>query len=203
MPAAQAAPAARCKRPRLTWTPELHARFEKAVAALGGLERAQPHAIQRLMSVPGLLTSHIKSHLQKVRQERGVTLPREPPPRAGRCGRAPAKPAASLCGPAGSSSDDSATSTEARARAGCAAGARPAAGAPAPGAAAAEGKWRRRLVNVPARGGGSARRELRQRVALAMRMQTVLLERLQQQMEVRWGNLLGFARTGQLRGRAP
>ena len=44
------------------------------------------------------------------------------------------------------------------------------------------------LMGAPAPGlvrGGCSRRELRKRVALAMRMQTVLLERLQQQVEVR------------------
>lgn len=113
----------RHKRPRLTWTPELHERFEKACAALGGIERAQPNAIQKLMCVQGLLTSHIKSHLQKVRQELGVTVipPRDPlrdpllaRPRTTSLRGAHSDKHISVCrspaaGPAGSCSDDSCT----------------------------------------------------------------------------------------------
>ena len=121
---AQLQPASvRHKRPRLTWTPDLHERFEKACAALGGIERAQPNAIQKLMCVQGLLTSHIKSHLQKVRQELGVTVipPRDPlrdPPLARPCTTslrgAHSDKHVSVCrspaaGPAGSCSDDSCT----------------------------------------------------------------------------------------------
>jgi len=228
--AGQAAQAPRAKRPRLTWTPELHARFEKACAALGGLEVAQPHAIHKLMAVQGLLTSHIKSHLQKVRQDRKIPAPSQrtllrPLPRAvllqGKLhaaaapapappapAPAPAPPGAAAPTPApqplppggpckagtpeqpasqqpsatsrsvasgvvgASSSDDSCTSTETLAR------------ARAPRAAAAGASPPRPPAAAPA-GGGAGRPEFVQRVALAMRKQTLLLEQLHRQVEVR------------------
>eukprot|EP00887_Chlorella_sp_A99_P007860 scaffold20.g7860.t1 len=53
---------------RLRWTPELHAQFAGAVAALGGPLAATPKAILLRMAVPGLTIFHIKSHLQKFRE---------------------------------------------------------------------------------------------------------------------------------------
>ncbi len=222
----QAAQAPRAKRPRLTWTPELHARFEKACAALGGLEVAQPHAIHKLMAVQGLLTSHIKSHLQKVRQDRKIPAPSQrtllrPLPRAvllqGKLhaaatpAPAPAAPAPAPLGAAAptpapraplpggpckagtpeqpasqqpsatsrsvasgvvgaSSSDDSCTSTETLTHARMPRPAAPAGSPPRPPAPAA---------------GGAGQPEFVQRVALAMRKQTLLLEQLHRQVEVR------------------
>lgn len=54
---------------RLVWTPELHERFVWAVEDLGGPNNASPKTIQVKMGVDGLTLQHIKSHLQKYRQQ--------------------------------------------------------------------------------------------------------------------------------------
>ncbi|XP_068334599.1 protein PHR1-LIKE 3-like [Pyrus communis] len=54
-------------RPRLRWTPELHACFVDAVNQLGGLHNATPKKIQEAMGVQGITLFHLKSHLQKYR----------------------------------------------------------------------------------------------------------------------------------------
>ncbi|CAN6701748.1 unnamed protein product [Malus baccata var. baccata] len=54
-------------RPRLRWTPELHACFVDAVNQLGGLHKATPKKIQEAMGVQGITLFHLKSHLQKYR----------------------------------------------------------------------------------------------------------------------------------------
>ncbi|EME27831.1 Transcription factor BOA [Galdieria sulphuraria] len=51
---------------RLIWTPELHDRFLKAVNAVG-VNNAVPKTILYLMNVEGLTSEHVKSHLQKYR----------------------------------------------------------------------------------------------------------------------------------------
>nr|XP_017221459.1 PREDICTED: protein PHR1-LIKE 1-like [Daucus carota subsp. sativus] len=51
-------------KPRLHWTPELHAEFLSAISQLGGVSNATPKAILKKMNVRGLTTEHIKSHLQ-------------------------------------------------------------------------------------------------------------------------------------------
>jgi len=58
-------------KPRLRWTPELHERFAVAVADLGGAFVATPKQIMHIMDVEGLTIFHIKSHLQKFRQNAG------------------------------------------------------------------------------------------------------------------------------------
>ncbi|XP_002524562.3 uncharacterized protein LOC8288298 [Ricinus communis] len=57
-------------KPRLRWTPELHACFVRAVRQLGGSIKATPRSIQYVMAVKGLNLFHVKSHLQKYRQGR-------------------------------------------------------------------------------------------------------------------------------------
>ena len=54
-------------RCRLRWTPELHARFLRAVKTLGGLDIATPKGVVELMRVQGVTIPHVKSHLQKYR----------------------------------------------------------------------------------------------------------------------------------------
>eukprot|EP00188_Purpureofilum_apyrenoidigerum_P000001 Plantae.Rhodophyta-Purpureofilum_apyrenoidigerum.ctg10002.p1 GENE.Plantae.Rhodophyta-Purpureofilum_apyrenoidigerum.ctg10002~~Plantae.Rhodophyta-Purpureofilum_apyrenoidigerum.ctg10002.p1 ORF type:complete len:514 (+),score=90.38 Plantae.Rhodophyta-Purpureofilum_apyrenoidigerum.ctg10002:307-1848(+) len=51
---------------RLVWTPALHVRFIKAIDMVG-IENAVPKTIVELMNVKGLTTEHVKSHLQKFR----------------------------------------------------------------------------------------------------------------------------------------
>lgn len=54
------------KKPRLVWTPELHARFMHAVQHLG-VNHAVPKTILKLMNVEGMTRENVASHLQKYR----------------------------------------------------------------------------------------------------------------------------------------
>lgn len=52
---------------RLSWTPQMHAQFESAVAQLGGAASAAPKAILALIQDESLTLFHVKSKLQKHR----------------------------------------------------------------------------------------------------------------------------------------
>ncbi|CAL9043010.1 myb family transcription factor PHL8-like isoform X2 [Musa acuminata AAA Group] len=54
-------------KPRLKWTSQLHQLFVDAVSQLGGVDKATPKYVMRVMGVPGLTLHHLKSHLQKYR----------------------------------------------------------------------------------------------------------------------------------------
>ncbi|KAG7598213.1 Homeobox-like domain superfamily [Arabidopsis suecica] len=54
-------------KPRLTWSCELQNKFIDAVNQLGGPEKATPKGLMRIMEIPELTLSHLKSHLQKYR----------------------------------------------------------------------------------------------------------------------------------------
>jgi len=55
------------KKPKVVWTPELHAKFLHALQRLGKVQ-AIPKRIMEVMNVPGLTRENIASHLQKYRQ---------------------------------------------------------------------------------------------------------------------------------------
>ncbi|KAF8074448.1 hypothetical protein N665_1101s0010 [Sinapis alba] len=63
------------KKPRMTWTIELHQLFEKAVEKMGGVDQAVPKQIlkcmQEEMDVAGLTRNNVASHLQKYRLSSG------------------------------------------------------------------------------------------------------------------------------------
>jgi len=59
---------AKDRRKRLVWTPELHERFVAAIGAVG-IHQAVPKTLVQIMNVEGLTTEHVKSHLQKYRNQ--------------------------------------------------------------------------------------------------------------------------------------
>ncbi|KAJ6821181.1 two-component response regulator ORR21 isoform X1 [Iris pallida] len=62
------------RKPRMSWTPELHQKFVTAVNQLG--TNASPKKIVEVMGVPDLTARHVASHLQKYRRN----LKRAAPP---------------------------------------------------------------------------------------------------------------------------
>mmetsp|Transcript_43608 Transcript_43608/g.170651 ORF Transcript_43608/g.170651 Transcript_43608/m.170651 type:complete len:452 (-) Transcript_43608:1638-2993(-) len=57
---------AREKKKRLMWTSKLHNRFLEAIKAIG-INNAGPKNVLLHMGIPGITTEHVKSHLQKYR----------------------------------------------------------------------------------------------------------------------------------------
>ncbi|KAI3796257.1 hypothetical protein L1987_38924 [Smallanthus sonchifolius] len=57
----------RSKLPRLRWTPDLHRCFVHAIHTL----EATPKLVLQMMDVKGLTISHVKSHLQISKPEKG------------------------------------------------------------------------------------------------------------------------------------
>ncbi|KAL0916690.1 hypothetical protein M5K25_014219 [Dendrobium thyrsiflorum] len=55
------------KKPRITWSPELHAKFINVVNQLG-ISRAAPKKILDMMNISGLTRENVASHLQKYRK---------------------------------------------------------------------------------------------------------------------------------------
>jgi len=62
----KSAEGAGAKKPRVVWSPELHAQFVTAVNQLG-IDKAVPKRILDLMGVQGLTRENVASHLQKYR----------------------------------------------------------------------------------------------------------------------------------------
>ncbi|CAI9775163.1 unnamed protein product [Fraxinus pennsylvanica] len=58
------------RKPRRSWSPELHRKFLQALQRLGGSQVATPKQIRDLMKVDGLTNDEVKSHLQKYRLHR-------------------------------------------------------------------------------------------------------------------------------------
>lgn len=59
---------------RIKWTAALTARFEEAVEELGGLDKAQPVHIMRIVNCSDLTRDRVKSFLQKCRNEKQAEL---------------------------------------------------------------------------------------------------------------------------------
>ncbi|XP_074355951.1 transcription factor HHO2-like [Apium graveolens] len=57
------------KKPRLSWTHDLHREFLRVVEELGGPAVATPKQIKKGMEIDNLTTDEIKSHLQKYRYQ--------------------------------------------------------------------------------------------------------------------------------------
>ncbi|CAK8575217.1 unnamed protein product [Lathyrus sativus] len=70
------------KKPRVVWTPHLHAKFLDAVQLLGlhdcSLFAAVPRKIVALMNVEGITKQHVASHLQKYRLSQKKAIDRVP-----------------------------------------------------------------------------------------------------------------------------
>ncbi|KAF1874403.1 hypothetical protein Lal_00029829 [Lupinus albus] len=51
-------------KPRMKWTPELHQRFIDAINQLGGVEKATPKSLMRVMGIPGLTLLGKSPHME-------------------------------------------------------------------------------------------------------------------------------------------
>lgn len=61
--------AAKTMTTRCRWSPELHNKFDQVVDKFGGYQSATPSMILKGMSIPFLTINHVKSHLQKCRND--------------------------------------------------------------------------------------------------------------------------------------
>ena len=72
----------------------MHKRFMQAVEKLGGADQATPKRVLELLAVPGMTSSHVKSHLQKYRLNINAKQPGKKTLRSAKAGRKKSSPRA-------------------------------------------------------------------------------------------------------------